>query len=89
MTPMLPTGCVIALVGAESTGKTELARAIAQRLQDRGTPTTLVASTCASGASAKAARRAPTSSKPSPTSRRAASTPRRPMAWWWPTPPRS
>ncbi|MFM9922497.1 ATP-binding protein [Variovorax sp. H27-G14] len=42
MTPSLPTGCVIALVGAESTGKTELARAIAQRLQDRGTPTTLV-----------------------------------------------
>ncbi|MFS2163869.1 AAA family ATPase [Variovorax sp. Varisp62] len=42
MTPMLPTGCVIALVGAESTGKTELARAIAQRLKDRGTPTVLV-----------------------------------------------
>ncbi len=42
MTPSLPSGCVIALVGAESTGKTELARAIAQRLQDRGTPTTLV-----------------------------------------------
>lgn len=42
MTPTLPTGCVIALVGAESTGKTELARAIAQRLQDRGTPATLV-----------------------------------------------
>ena len=29
MTPNLPTGCVIALVGAESTGKTELSRAIA------------------------------------------------------------
>ena len=42
MTPSLPTGCVIALVGAESTGKTELARALAQRLQERGTPTTLV-----------------------------------------------
>jgi len=42
MTPVLPTGCVIALVGAESTGKTELARAIAQRLQDRDVPTTLV-----------------------------------------------
>ena len=42
MTPNLPTGCVIALVGAESTGKTELSRAIAQRLQDRGTPVTLV-----------------------------------------------
>jgi nicotinamide riboside kinase len=42
MTPALPTGCVIAVLGAESTGKTELARAIAQRLQDRGTPATLV-----------------------------------------------
>lgn len=42
MTPVLPTGCVIALVGAESTGKTELARAIAQRLHDRGVPVTLV-----------------------------------------------
>ncbi|AVQ84415.1 MULTISPECIES: AAA family ATPase [unclassified Variovorax] len=42
MTPTLPTGCVIALLGAESTGKTELARAIAQRLRDRGTPVTLV-----------------------------------------------
>jgi len=42
MTPVLPTGCVIALVGAESTGKTELARAIAQRLRDRDVPVTLV-----------------------------------------------
>ena len=42
MTPNLPTGCVIALVGAESTGKTELSRAIAQRLQDRGMPVALV-----------------------------------------------
>jgi nicotinamide riboside kinase len=42
MTPTLPTGCVIAVLGAESTGKTELARAIARRLQERGTPTTLV-----------------------------------------------
>jgi len=42
MTPNLPTGCVIALVGAESTGKTELSRAIAQRLQDRDMPVTLV-----------------------------------------------
>jgi nicotinamide riboside kinase len=42
MTPMLPTGCVVAVLGAESTGKTELARAIAQRLQERGVPTTLV-----------------------------------------------
>ncbi|MET3495835.1 ATP-binding protein [Variovorax boronicumulans] len=42
MTPTLPTGCVITVLGAESTGKTELARAIAQRLQQRGIPTTLV-----------------------------------------------
>jgi nicotinamide riboside kinase len=42
MTPVLPTGCVIAVLGAESTGKTELARAIAQRLQERGIPATLV-----------------------------------------------
>jgi len=42
MTPTLPTGCVIALLGAESTGKTELARALAQRLQERGIATTLV-----------------------------------------------
>lgn len=42
MTPSLPLGCVIAVLGAESTGKTELARAIAQRLNDRGTTTTLV-----------------------------------------------
>jgi nicotinamide riboside kinase len=42
MTPSLPLGCVIAVLGAESTGKTELARAIVQRLNDRGTATTLV-----------------------------------------------
>jgi nicotinamide riboside kinase len=42
MTPSLPVGCVIAVLGAESTGKTDLARAIAQRLNDRGTATTLV-----------------------------------------------
>lgn len=36
MTPRLPAGCVIALLGAESTGKTELARALAERLQSRG-----------------------------------------------------
>ncbi len=42
MTPSLPIGCVIAVLGAESTGKTELARALAQRLNDRGTVTTLV-----------------------------------------------
>ena len=36
MTPRLPAGCVIAVLGAESTGKTELARALAARLQARG-----------------------------------------------------
>ncbi|MGJ7497559.1 AAA family ATPase [Variovorax sp. RT4R15] len=43
MTPALQSGCVIALLGAESTGKTELARALAARLQQRGVKTTLVA----------------------------------------------
>jgi nicotinamide riboside kinase len=43
MTPALPTGCVIALLGAESTGKTELARVLTQRLNDRGIAATLVA----------------------------------------------
>ena len=42
MTPMLPAGCVIALLDAESTGKTELARALTQRLQERGIATTMV-----------------------------------------------
>ncbi len=42
MTPMLPTGCVIAMLGAESTGKTELAKAIAARLQARGIAATWV-----------------------------------------------
>ena len=42
MTPRLPPGCVIAVIGAESTGKTELARAIAARLQARGTAATFV-----------------------------------------------
>ena len=42
MTPMLPVGCVVALLGAESTGKTELARALVQRLQERGIATTMV-----------------------------------------------
>ena len=42
MTPSLPIGCVIAVLGAESTGKTELARALAQRLNDRGVITTLI-----------------------------------------------
>ncbi|QGW83279.1 AAA family ATPase [Variovorax paradoxus] len=43
MTPTLPPGCVIALLGAESTGKTELARALVQRLRERGIAATLVA----------------------------------------------
>jgi nicotinamide riboside kinase len=42
MTPALPAGCVIALLGAESTGKTELARALVQRLRERGIAATLV-----------------------------------------------
>ena len=42
MTPALATGSVIAVLGAESTGKTELARALAARLQQRGIATTLV-----------------------------------------------
>ena len=42
MTPALATGSVIAVLGAESTGKTELARALAARLQQRGITTTLV-----------------------------------------------
>ncbi len=42
MTPALATGSVIAVLGAESTGKTELARALAARLQQRGVAITLV-----------------------------------------------
>ena len=42
MTPALSAGCVIAVLGAESTGKTELARALAERLVRRGIPATLV-----------------------------------------------
>ncbi|MGO4389755.1 ATPase [Variovorax sp. M-6] len=36
MMPALPAGCTIALLGAERTGKTELARALAARLRGRG-----------------------------------------------------
>ena len=42
MTPPLSVGCVIAVLGAESTGKTELARALANRLTQRGIAATLV-----------------------------------------------
>ncbi len=42
MTPRLPAGCVIAVLGAESTGKTLLARAVAGRLQQRGVAAILV-----------------------------------------------
>jgi len=42
MTPSLSAGCVIAVLGAESTGKTELARALATRLAQRGIEATLV-----------------------------------------------
>ncbi len=36
MTPELPRACVIAVLGAESTGKTQLAEALAARLRQRG-----------------------------------------------------
>lgn len=42
MTPSLVRGCVIAVLGAESTGKTELAAGLATRLNQRGIATTLV-----------------------------------------------
>lgn len=42
MTPTLSAGCVIAVLGAESTGKTELAQALAERLVQRGMAATLV-----------------------------------------------
>ena len=42
MTPVLVRGCVIAVLGAESTGKTELAAALAARLNQRGIAATLV-----------------------------------------------
>lgn len=42
MTPVLPTGCIVALLGAESTGKTELARALVQRMHERGIHATFV-----------------------------------------------
>ena len=42
MTPTLVRGCVIAVLGAESTGKTELAASLAQRLNRRGIQTALV-----------------------------------------------
>jgi nicotinamide riboside kinase len=42
MTPALAVGSVIAVVGAESTGKTELARLLAERLTQRGIAATLV-----------------------------------------------
>ena len=36
MTPRLTAGCVIAVLGAESSGKTLLVQALAERLRDRG-----------------------------------------------------
>jgi hypothetical protein len=42
MTPALPVGCVIAVLGARGTGKTELASALALRLLQRGVATELV-----------------------------------------------
>ncbi|MBO9649517.1 MAG: AAA family ATPase [Variovorax sp.] len=43
MTPVLPVGCVIAVLGAPGTGKTELANALAARLSQRGVAAALVA----------------------------------------------
>jgi len=43
MTPALPVGCVIAVLGARGTGKTELANALASRLLQRGVAASLVA----------------------------------------------
>ena len=42
MTPSLSAGCVIAVLGAESTGKTALAGALTERLTQRGIVATLV-----------------------------------------------
>lgn len=42
MTPVLPAGCVIAVLGAEGTGKTELSNALATRLAQRGIAAELV-----------------------------------------------
>lgn len=42
MTPSLSAGCVIAVLGAESTGKTALAGALAERLTQRGIAATQV-----------------------------------------------
>ena len=42
MTPALPVGCVIAVLGARGTGKTELANALALRLLQRGIAAELV-----------------------------------------------
>jgi energy-coupling factor transporter ATP-binding protein EcfA2 len=43
MTPALPAGCVIALLGADGSGKTQLAEALAQRLAQRNIAATLAA----------------------------------------------
>ena len=57
----------IAIVGAESTGKTVLARALADELaQLTGLRCTWWANGCAPGARAKAAHRGPTSRRLSP-----------------------
>lgn len=42
MTPTLPSGCVIALLGADDSSKARLAEALAQRLAQRGIGATLV-----------------------------------------------
>lgn len=42
MTPRLAAGCVIAVLGAESSGKTLLAQALTERMRERGIPATTV-----------------------------------------------
>ena len=42
MTPVLPTSRVIALIGTDDSGKTQLAEALAQRLAQRGIEASLV-----------------------------------------------
>ncbi|KWT83637.1 MULTISPECIES: hypothetical protein [unclassified Variovorax] len=42
MTPVLPAGCAIALIGADDSRKTRLAEALAQRLAQRGIAASIV-----------------------------------------------
>ena len=72
-------GVVVALLGAESTGKTTLAAGLGRALAGRGRRVVVVGEACASSATARRARRGATSRRRSPPSRRGASMqPRRP-----------